>query len=138
MAKSTQVTYNQRVSEVVDLLLDGRTRSFILQYATNSNWGISDAQVDKYIGEANKQISEVNQGSIEESLALIMTNLLDLYRSHKKSSPDLARKIMMDIAKLRGLDQNTVLLKVEARDLESTSDADLLSLLTPKGPEDDT
>lgn len=137
MSKSTKCELNQRVTEVSSLLLEGRTRSYIVQYG--SKWKVSDRQIDDYISMASKQIKEVNDTTIQDQLAILVQGLWDVYRTAVKEK-NLAEqhKALNSLAKIQGLDQNTVLLKVEARDLESTSDADLLSLLTPKGPEDDT
>jgi hypothetical protein len=51
--KSTALEVEDRVRDVFNLLLLGANRRKILQYA--SKWGISDRQVDRYIGRANEE-----------------------------------------------------------------------------------
>lgn len=128
--KSTQADYNQRVSEVQALLLEGRTRSYICNVIT-TRYKVGDSMVDKYIGEANKIIKEINSITLQENLSLITSNLWNLYRSAiSTGNLSEANKILMNIAKLRGLNENTINLIVEdKREHQDLSDADLDKLL---------
>lgn len=123
--KATQAEVNQRVKEIADQLLAGFTRSHILQYA--SNWGVSDRQVDEYIAQATAQIKEINSTTIQDNLALISSNQWDLYRKAiKENNLAVARQVLMDLAKLRGLDQMIVNHIIEdKREHADLSDADL-------------
>lgn len=127
--KSTQAEYNQRVAEVQVLLLEGRTRAFIIQYG--AKWKVVDRQVDDYISEANFIIKEINNVTLQENLSLITTNLWNLYRSSLSSGNiSEANKILMNIAKLRGLNENTINLTLQdKREHQDLSDEALDKLL---------
>lgn len=127
--KSTQAEYNQRVAEVQALLLEGRTRAFIIQYG--AKWKVVDRQVDDYISEANFIIKEINNVTLQENLSLITTNLWNLYRSSLSSGNiSEANKILMNIAKLRGLNENTINLTLQdKREHQDLSDEALDKLL---------
>lgn len=129
VAKSTVVEINQRVSEVQGLLLQGRTRSAIVQYG--SKWKISSRQIDDYIAKATELVKEVNALSTQHNLGIITNNLWDVYRE-ARSVGNLAEasKVLMNIAKLRGLDQTTINHVIDdKRDLQELSDHDLDALL---------
>lgn len=123
--KSTKAQLDQRVSEVQALLLQGYTRSYLLQYA--SKWGISERQLQDYIAKATINIKEINQVSLQDNMALIASNLWDLFRKAREDK-DLSEqhKILMSIAKLKGLDQHAITHIIEdKRELAEMSDEDL-------------
>lgn len=127
--KSTKAEINQRVSEVADLLMDGYTRSYIQQYG--SKWAVNERQVDEYIAQATAQIKEINSTTLQDNLALICSNLWDVFRKAKKAG-DLSEqhKILNSIAKIRGLEKYTVNHVIEdKRELADMSDEDLDKLL---------
>ena len=105
-SKSTQAELIQRLSEVKTLLLQGQTRSDILQYA--SKWNISERQVQDYIAQATAQIQEVAQADLATDISVIVRNLWDIINANKATNPQVARQALMDIAKIRGMDQTTV------------------------------
>ena len=127
----------QRVTEIVKLKLEGYTRSHIMQHG--KKWGVTDDAIDKYIGTATKQIAEVSLASIEEHRDTIIGGLLNLYRAAlRDSNNDLARKILMDLAKLKGLDQQVINHNVKlTREVIDVSDSDLTLLLESDDPTDD-
>ena len=106
--KSTNAEIIQRLSEIKDLLLSGQTRSDIQRYATNQNWGVGPDQVDKYMSQATKEIQEVAQADATTDISVLIRNLWDLVNKNKSTNPNVARQALMDIAKLRGMDQTTV------------------------------
>lgn len=121
--KATRAAKENRVFVVQELLLDGRTRSFILRYG-EVNWKLSTRQMDEYIRLATLEIEEANLGSAERNLALITGNLWDLVRENRIDTPNVSRQALMDIAKLRGLDQVDINLHIE-RPLKDVSDDEL-------------
>lgn len=106
--KATNVQIIQRLSEVKTLLLQGKTRSEIQRYATNQNWGVGSDQVDKYMSEATREIKEVVQQDSSTDISILIANLWDIINKNKSTNPQVARQALMDIAKLRGMDQVTV------------------------------
>lgn len=132
--KSTKAQIEQRLKEVQELLLDGRTRSFIVQYG--SKWQVSDRQIDDYIAQATAIIKEINLASVQDNLALITANQWTLYRKAiTDNNIPVARQLLMDLAKLRGLDQATINHIIEdKRELSDLSNADLEKLL--EGPDE--
>lgn len=131
-AKSTKAEVNQRVSEVQALLLEGRTRSYILKYA--EKWKMSDSMIDQYIFKANNIIQEINKQSTEHNLGIITNGLWDLYRrAIEQNNVQAANKVLMDIAKLRGLEQSTINHVIEdKRELAELTDEELDKLLEGK------
>ncbi len=127
--KSTKAELDTRVTEVHSLILQGYTRTYILQYG--SKWAISDRQIDDYISMATVIIKESNLASVQDNMAIITHGLWDAYRQAKTASniPE-QHKILMSIAKLKGLEQHTVNHVIEdKRDLAGMSDADLDSMM---------
>ncbi len=125
IVKSTKAELDQRVSEVQALLLQGYTRSYILQYG--SKWGISDRQIEEYMAKASINLKEINSITLQENMALIASNLWDLFRKAKVDN-DLSEqhKILMSLAKLKGLDQQAIHHIIEdKRELADMTDEDL-------------
>lgn len=128
--KSTKAQLNQRVSEVQALLLQGFTRSYIIQYG--SKWKITDRQVDDYIKMATEMIKEVNTATLQDNMGVITANLWDLFRTARTANNVAeAHKILVSIAKLKGLDQSVVNHIIEdKRELADMSDQELDSILS--------
>lgn len=127
--QSTQAEVDLRVSEIQSLILQGYTRAYLLQYG--SKWVISDRQIDDYISKATTAIKEINQASVQDNMAIITSNLWDAFRTAKQEKNlSEQHKILMSIAKLKGLDQMTVNHIIEdKRDLESLTDEELGRIL---------
>lgn len=128
MSKGTNAEVSQRVLEVQGLLLEGRTRHFILQYS--AKWQLEERQVDNYIAQATALIKEINSLSAADNLALITMNQWTLFRNAVRDGEgEQARKILMDIAKVRGLGQDITHIIEDKRDLAELSDSALDELL---------
>ena len=127
--KSTQAELNQRVSEVQALLLQGYTRSHILQYG--SKWGVSDRQIEEYMSKATINLKEINSITLESNMALIASNLWDLFRKARaENNLSEQHKILMSLAKLKGLDQHAIHHVIEdKRQFSDLSDAELDRML---------
>lgn len=132
--KSTNAELMNRVAEVSTLLLEGRTRFYIIQYG--SKWNLSDRQIDDYISMANKNLKEVNMLSLQENQATIVNGLWELFRA-ARSADDVSEqhKILMSIAKLKGLDQMTVNHIIEdKRELAEMTDEELDAIIVDPCP----
>lgn len=118
-----------RIKEVKEWLLLGYTRSEVLQLS--SKFKVSDRMVDEYIKQARDQIREVNQFETKDMLDELVASQRVLYRAAIATKDlKLARQLLMDMAKLRGLDQTTVNVNVQRdEDLMKMSDEQLDSIL---------
>lgn len=133
--QSTKAELSQRLTEVQSLILQGYTRHAILQYG--SKWNLSDRQIDDYTAKATALIKEINKASIQDNLAIITTNQFQLLIQAKKDGNlAVARQLLMDLAKLKGLEQTYINHTIsDVRDLENVSNEELDSLLN--GTSDD-
>lgn len=132
--KSTQVEMDRRISEFQTLLLNGYTRSHLLQHAAEK-WNVAERTADTYIAKAGEIIKEVNRASLEENLAIIVTNLWHQLRQARKTQDHgECRQILMAIAKLKGLDQERVLHSFESdKDFADMPDTELDKILAGNG-----
>lgn len=97
-----------RIGEVMDLLLLGKTRSEILRYAAN-RWGAAARTVDAYMVAAREEISEINKITATETMDLVVRNMWSIYRRCiDKDDMVTAKGVLVDIAKFKGLAQDTV------------------------------
>lgn len=131
MSRSTDAEVARRIRFVQRLLLRGRTRSEVLQFAAKK-WGLEDRQIDDYISRAKEFINEVNKIEMLDNMALITRNYWENYREAlKEKNRFLAVSILEKIAKLKGLSQETINHIIEdRRDLETLTDEDLERALT--------
>ena len=74
MAKSTKAAKEFRVNTVYKLLVDGKSRSEILQFAADE-WDISTRQGDQYIADARQKIEHDCTISRQEFLAETIVGL---------------------------------------------------------------
>lgn len=121
--KVTKAQLIQRVSEVLDLLAGGHTRSFILQYAAKK-WKMAARQTDEYISLATKQLMEVNQVHIDQTAAQIKKTLWSIVRTASKESDKVSA--LKELARISGIGSTNVNISVEdKRELASLSDEEL-------------
>ncbi len=125
--RANKVEAEKRVQEFFGLLLDGYTRQQLLKHA--EKWDLEARQVDEYASRARALIREQNDAAREDNLATITANLWDLYRFQRVNDVAEARKILMDIAKLRGLEETTVNHILQDRPLEDVSEEELDEVL---------
>lgn len=105
--KSEKHVVEQRVREIVELKLVGRTRTDILQHG--SKWGISDRQIDELIKRASDQLQEINSESIKSTQSVIVSAMWDVYRmAQQMGNITEMRQCLSSIAKVMGLEQSTV------------------------------
>lgn len=127
--KSTKAEVNQRVTEVQDLIMKGFTRTDILQYG--SKWDVSDRTIDEYLAGARRALKEINSSTLQDNQAIIVGGLWGIYRSAiNGGNLAEAHKVLMSIAKLKGLEQTTINHIIEdKRELETLSDTELDAIL---------
>ncbi len=125
--RSTKAELDQRITDIQMLILDGHTRSHILQFG--SVWKISERQIDDYIKTATDRIKESNKVSVQENLSIVTAQLWSLFRQARAvSNISEQRQILMSLAKLKGLDQQKLKPEIELTGLEHLSDEELDAL----------
>ncbi len=128
-ARSNKAQLNQRVSEVQALLLEGYTRSYVVQFG--SKWKVSDRQIDDYIKMATINIKEVSMAGLKDDLAIIVSAMWDTFRKAKAANNiGEMRQSLLALAKLKGYDESTVNHVIEdKRELQDMSNEDLDAIL---------
>src|SRR5262245_27985607 len=69
MPKSTKAQLDQRIREVMQLILHGAETADIVQFASEKGWGITERQVYHYIEKAYALIAPVLARDREQVLA---------------------------------------------------------------------
>lgn len=125
--KSTKAELIQRVTEVGELLLEGRTRHEIFRIVT-TKYSCSERTVDDYIALARVEIEEINKSRLEHDVSILMRNLWKLYREADKTSDKLA--VVKEIMRIKGIGSTNLNLFIEdKRELSEMSDEELASML---------
>jgi hypothetical protein len=82
MAKSTSAEIDDRLTVVMNLIAEEKTRSEILQYCSKK-WNISDRQVDEYVSRARKIRNDEYIEKYRESIVYkSVKRLEDLYQKN--------------------------------------------------------
>jgi len=128
--KSTDAQVEIQVKAVFQLLLEGRSRTEILEHCA-TQYKVGRGRADQIIKVATDRIQEINKNTLQTNLGLITNNQWELYRQAvAQRNLVVARQILMDIAKLRGLEQNTINHIIEdKRELADLSDDELDKIL---------
>lgn len=79
--KSNEITVEQRVETVANMLLSGVRRAGIIQHADKKEWGIHSRQIDTYIARAKVLIREQNAVPREDMLATARGRLELLFKA---------------------------------------------------------
>jgi len=103
MAKSNQITLQQRVSKVAELLLNGVSRVDIVQYASKK-WKVTDRQADTYIAKAKDEIESSISRKVEFNYAKAERRFEDILRKAlERGDLRTALTTTKEIATLQGL-----------------------------------
>src|SRR5579871_1040158 len=106
MPRSTQVETEQRIEQVYNLLLGGAAFPDLREFARapEQNWGVTDAQIRRYMTAAHRRIKERYEARADYSLSKHMLRREQLY-AHAMGAGDFrtALAILQDAAKLEGL-----------------------------------
>jgi hypothetical protein len=104
MAKSTKAAKEFRVNTVYKLLVDGKSRTDILQFCSDE-WDISDRQGDNYIAEARKKIEHDCTISRQEFLAETIVGLRSIRsQAERRGQLQVAVNSMRLMTELIGID----------------------------------
>ena len=140
-AKPTLGQLEERVREVYTLLLSNLNRSGIQEHC-RKKWGIQRAAVDNLISKANAIIRADLEASKDSILISLLEKQNRLYEKIIEDRPiskegqglpnyGAARQVLMDIAKLTGLETTKVSVSVADHDEETKelSESDLDQIL---------
>lgn len=104
MAKLNKAINEQRITEVMQLLLQGAESNEIRQYAASRGWQVTNRQLRRYIGAAYKRTTESLEQKQEELLGRHLLQRRSLYaRCLKAEDFRTALQILHDEAELLGL-----------------------------------
>ena len=121
--RNTDAKVRLRIEEAKKLILNGRTTGYIREKLTKK-YKICSRTVDYDIKQATLEIEEINKDGAKNLLDKLENNQWFIYRMAKKAKDwALARSVLMDIGKLRGLD--VLKLIHENRELEGASEETL-------------
>lgn len=124
MTKATNAEMESRIAEIVELILNGHSRSEILEHC-RKNWGVGRASADEYTARARAEILEINKDTVQDSLAVIVRNYWKQYRkADAKNDVYAATTVLKEIARVKGLDQQTIVIE-DKRDHADLSDEEL-------------
>lgn len=103
MKKSSKYIVNQRITEVVDMLIAGKNRNAIIQYGSDC-WNVGERQIDKYIAKARDLIQSDIQKNIEYDYAKAIRRYEELYnKAIENEDFRLALSINKELTNLQGL-----------------------------------
>ena len=103
MDKSSKHIVNQRVKEVVSMLILGHNRDLILQNTSNL-WKVSDRQIDTYISKARTLIEQSVKKQVAYDYAKAVRRYEELYRlSIEKKDYKTALSVNKELTTLQGL-----------------------------------
>ena len=103
MNKSSKHIVNQRINEVVSMLILGYNRDLILQNTSNV-WKVSDRQIDTYISKARTLIEQSVKKQVAYDYAKAIRRYEELYRlSIEKKDYKTALSVNKELTTLQGL-----------------------------------
>jgi hypothetical protein len=104
MAKPNKAMNEQRVTEVMQLLLQGAEFNEIRVYAANKGWELTDRQVRRHINAAYRRTTDILGQKQEELLARHLLQRRNLFaRCLKAEDLRTALQVLHDEAQLIGL-----------------------------------
>lgn len=105
MAKSSKTIVNQRVLEIIEMLINGKSRISIVHYGS-TNWSVGERQIDKYIAKARAIIQDEVVKNLEYDYAKAIKRYENLYQ-HALEEKDyrLALSVNKEITSLQGLNK---------------------------------
>ena len=127
--KATKAIVITRISEIKDLLLKGKSRGVIQQFAATS-YNLTERVIDEYIARATQEIKEMSNTDRSTDLGILLERLYKMANdAEDKGDQKTASSILMNIAKLKSLDNHSIHHIIEKRDLAQLSDSDLEVIL---------
>jgi len=137
--KVTKVEKEDRVTEIIKLLVSGMDSLQIIKYIkTKTNWGIGEVQIYNYLKESRKYIKELTNEDRLHQIGLAIRRMLYIYNkcTAKEShwNPSAAISAQQEINKLLGLYSPvkvdmavTDLTKKDKEDLNSIDDLEFIN-----------
>jgi hypothetical protein len=82
----TELGYNERVNEVIKLILNGfSNRKVLFQHITETkDWNVSERMLDNYLKEAKAVLSTISENELEYEKNLALNRLDALYFMNQK------------------------------------------------------
>lgn len=125
IVKSSNAQMQERIDEVMLQLLTGSSRSQIQQNAAEK-YQLTERPIDELIARATAQIKEINSPKIMDSVEQVMGNLWFLYKQALKAGDRrLSLDVLKEVAKVKGLNELTLIHKMGDRDLKDADDSEL-------------
>ncbi len=108
MAKSGKLTVNQRVRDVVNLMLAGAQFCDIKAYAMEHGWNVTLRQLQRYVKQANQKFAKISGRNPQQLLGRQLMQRQMLYaRTLKNGDYRTALRVLSDEAKLQGIYPST-------------------------------
>ena len=105
MSKSDKNTVNQRVNIVAEQLIEGKSRTEIIQYSSD-NWTVGERQTDKYIAKARELISKENKKNVMYDYGKALKRYEHLFsKAMGEKDYRLALSVNKEISQLQGLNK---------------------------------
>lgn len=103
MAKSSKHIVNQRINEITEMLIEGKSRNGIIQYGTG-HWEVGERQIDKYIARARNVIQKEIVKDLEFDYAKSLKRFESLYyKAIEGKDYRLALAVNKEISTIQGL-----------------------------------
>ncbi len=134
--KITDPVTEERLSLVVELILDGNTRDEIAKMCVKS-WGIQRQVVNRYIDKATERVQHVFDARYETKASGLVSSLQRVYRESLQAGEyKSAIEAIKAIAAIQGMDKKvlethnkTDITVKDAEDFKSLSTKDLLKIV---------
>lgn len=115
--KGTKAGRIQRIKEIKELMLVGKTRCAILEYA--KKWAVSVQMIDADSAIAREQIREINSIDFKDSRSLVLNNYWEVYHAAKAARNIKEQRSVLDsIARVCGLERLVIEMQDEYPDLK--------------------
>lgn len=125
VVKSTNAIMQERIDEITLQLLTGSTRAQIQQNAAEK-YGLTERPIDELIARATAQIKEINAPKLMDSVEQVMGNLWFLYKQALKAGDRrLALDTLKEVAKIKGLNELTLIHKFDKEEYRDVSNDEL-------------
>lgn len=117
---------SKRVQEIYKLLMAGKTRPYILEHCSKV-YDLKRASADSLMQDASKMIEEDIAKTRGSRLGVLLNRLNDIYeKTTQLDNYPVARQVIMDEAKLLGLDNHAKTHIIDdKRELSETNDDEL-------------
>ena len=103
MPKSSQYEVIQRVKLIGEMLIEGNSRDYIVQYSS-ANWQLGERQTDKYLSRARETIGQSVKREISYDYAKAVRRYEQLYKlSMDKGDYRTALTVNKELTTLQGV-----------------------------------